>query len=103
MSKSTTKTKAAKALRAPQQRVLVALAKATEPMTRKQIAEMAECDLAGLSGDLGSSDSVKRKAADAKYFPSLLSLKLVTAKDADGGIVYAITAKGRKVAEKAEK
>jgi hypothetical protein len=87
-------------LRAAQVRALTALATADVPLTRKQIAEVAKCDLAGLSGDLGSSDPAKRKAADAKYFPSLLSLKLVTAKEADGGIVYTITAKGRKVAEK---
>src|SRR5436305_366115 len=77
------KTKTTKpALRAAQVRVLAALAAAAEPMTRKQIAEAAECDLAGLTEWIGSSDPAKRKANDVRHWPSLLSRKLVAAKDA---------------------
>ena len=104
MSKTTTKaaTKSSKpTLRAAQVRILAALTKADKPMTRAEIAEAAKCDLAGLTEWLGSSDPEKRKANDTKWFPSLLSRKLVTAKDTDGGTGYTLTAKGRKVAEKA--
>lgn len=88
------------ALRAAQVRILTALATADAPLTRKQIAETAQCDQAGLTEWLGSSDPAKRKANDKKWFPSLLSRKLVTAKGADGGTGYTLTAKGRKVAQK---
>ena len=88
-------------LRAAQVRILTVLATAAAPLTRKQIAETAKCDQAGLTEHIGSSDPEKRKANDQKWFPSLLSRKLVTAKDTDDGTVYAITPKGRKVAEKA--
>jgi hypothetical protein len=89
------------ALRAAQVRVLIALATADAPLTRKQIAEAAKCDQAGLTEHIGSSDPEKRKANDTRYWPSLLSRKLITAKDTDEGTVYTITAKGRKVTEKA--
>ena len=89
------------ALRAAQVRVLTTLATADAPLTRKEIADAAKCDLAGLTEWIGSSDPKKRVANDKKWFPSLLSRKLVAAKDTDGGMVYTVTAKGRKVAEKA--
>jgi hypothetical protein len=102
MKTAKTTTKAAPVpLRTAQVRIIAAMAKAPEPMTRKEIAEAAECDLAGLTEWVGSSDPKKRAANDKRWFPSLLSSKLVTAKDADGTTVYTITAKGRKVAEKA--
>jgi hypothetical protein len=93
-------TKAAPALRAAQVRILAALAKATEPMTRKQIAEAAETDLAGLTEWIGSSDDAKRKANDQKWYPSLITLGLVKAKAADGVTTYTITAKGKRAAGK---
>jgi hypothetical protein len=98
------KTKTTKpSLRAAQVRILTALATADAPLTRKQIAEAAKCDEAGLTEHIGSSDPEKRKANDTRHWPSLLSCKLVAAKGADSGTAYTITAKGRKVAEKVAK
>ena len=101
MQSAKTTQSAQPALRATQVRILTALATADALLTRKQIAETAPCDLAGLTEWIGSSDEVTRKANDQKWFPSLLSRKLVAAKDVDEGIVYTVTVKGRKVAEKA--
>jgi hypothetical protein len=104
MLRTTTKaaTKSSKpTLRAAQVRILAALAKADAPLTRREIAEAAPCDTAGLTEWIGSSDPEKRKANDEKWFPSLLSRKLISAKDTDAVTVYSVTARGRKVAEKA--
>lgn len=92
--------KSAPGLRAAQLRVLAALVKADAPLTRKQIADAAECDLAGLTEHVGSSDAEKRKANDAKHFPSLLSLGMVKAADKDGVTTYTVTAKGRQAVAK---
>lgn len=92
--------KPAAGLRAAQLRVLAALVKADAPLTRKQIADAAECDLAGLTEHIGSSDAEKRKANDAKHFPSLLSLGMVKAADTDGMTTYTATPKGRQAVAK---
>lgn len=93
-------------LRKPQVRVLQALAKSKKPngeMSRVEIAEVANVDGAMLNSYIGSSDDAIRAANDKKYMPSLLTLGYV--KDFDpaegGGMLYAITASGRKALEKA--
>jgi len=92
-------------LRGPQVRVLVALSKSNKPLTRVQIADKAKVDQAALVEYVGSADKARREANDKKHFPSLLSLGLVRADDAevDGRevVVYQVTAKGRTAASKA--
>lgn len=90
-------------LRKPQIRILQALAK-RDGLDRNEVAELAPCDVATLVEYLGSHDPARRAANDAKHFPSLLTLGLITAKkeDADGRdkIRYYLTAKGRTQAGK---
>ncbi len=97
--------KAGGGLRGPQVRVLVALSKSNKPLTRVQIADKAKVDQAALVEYVGSADKARREANDKKHFPSLLSLGLVRADDAevDGRevVVYQVTAKGRTAASKA--
>lgn len=92
-------------LRSPQWRILTCLAKAKAPMSRKQISEKANVDLAFCTEYLGSNDPEKRAANDAKQFPSLITLGHVKfGNDEESkGTVYELTAKGRKEAEKAPK
>ncbi|MGL6095365.1 MAG: hypothetical protein ACRC7O_06150 [Fimbriiglobus sp.] len=91
------------ALRAPQIRVLKALAKAGKPLSRKEIAEKAATDLAMLTEYIGSNDSVIRAKNDVNRWPSLLTIKLIKFAPAgdDNGVYYDLTAAGRKAAEKA--
>lgn len=92
-------------LRAPQVRILKALAKAGKPLPRKTIAEKAPVDQAACVEYLGSHDDSIRKANDVKHFPSLVTLGLVKCEiqDVDGRdvVVYSVTAKGRDAAKKA--
>lgn len=99
-AKTTKATPAKTVLRAAQLRILGALAGAGAPLTRKQIADAAECDQAGLTEHIGSPDPERRKANDAKHWPSLLTLGMVKATDSDGTTVYTVTAKGQKAAPK---
>ena len=64
-------------LRKPQVRVLQCLAKAKKPLTRAEVSEKGEVDLAMLNSYIGSSDDATRKKNDQKVMPSLLTLKLV--------------------------
>lgn len=88
-------------LRKPMVRILKALKKANRPLTRKEISEKAPVDVASCVEYLGSHDDATRKANDKKHFPSLLTLGLVKFDStADGGVAYAISAKGRTAADK---
>lgn len=93
-------------LRKGQIGVLTVLAKATKPLTRKQIAEKGNLDLASLTGYIGPSDPDKRKYNDETYFVTLLTLKCVKEEQHDinnrDTIVYTITATGRKAMEDAK-
>jgi hypothetical protein len=103
--KATTKAAATKTgLRAAQIRILAKLAKATAPMTRKEIAEKAGCDRAWLTSWLGSTDAKVRAKNDRNDgYPSLITLKFVATKEADGVVTYAATAKGKAEAAKLPK
>lgn len=89
-------------LRKPQIRILLAMLAAPKPMTRKAIAEKAPVDQAACTELIGALDENVRKANDAKHFPSLLSLGLVSAEkvDQDGKdvILYSLTTKGTEIA-----
>src|SRR5690242_1633048 len=99
-TKSDKAAKANKGLRAPQVRILQALAKSGKPLSRKEIAEKAPVDLAACVEYIGSADPAIRKANDVKHFPSLVSLGLVKEERHEGEpVTYAITAKGRKLAK----
>lgn len=94
-------------LRKPQVRILEALAKATDGLTRGEIAKNAGIDPA-MGHYLGHSDPKNYEAWSKKYgFPSLLFLGHVKASedDRDGKIVqvHKITASGKKALEKASK
>lgn len=88
-------------LRAPQIRILQALSKSKTPLNRAEIASQAPCDVASLTEQLGSLDEAKRLVNDVKHFPSLLSLGFVKSDTGESGVVYSITANGRKALEKA--
>lgn len=94
-------------LRAPQIRILAALAK-NNHLTRAQLAEKAPVDVAACVEYLGSHNDDVRKANDVKHFPSLRTLgyvKLEVHESSDGrdSFQYVITASGRKAYEKAIK
>jgi hypothetical protein len=98
--KTETASEKATALRTPQVRILTALSKSKAPLSRKELAEKAEVDQAGCTEWIGSSDIAKRKANDAKYFPSLLTLGHVKAEEGESGVTYTITASGKKAIAK---
>jgi hypothetical protein len=82
-------------LRGPQVRILAALAKAKAPLTRREIAAKAECDLAWLVSWVGKIDPKARAASEkATGFPSLLTLGYVTMAEGDGASAYMITPAG---------
>lgn len=85
-------------IRKPQLRVLQALAINVErPLSRNEIAEAAQIDIAPLVEYLGSSDEARRKANDAKHFPSLISLGYVKLHLMEGQpATYSITSAGKK-------
>jgi len=85
-------------LRKPQIRILAALRKKS-PMTRAEIAERAKVDLAWCVTNLGSSDPEIRKANDRKWYPSLITLRLVelTNDEESRGALYRITELGKNV------
>jgi len=99
--KNPNKSKPKSDLRKPQQRILECLAKASQPMTRKEIAEHAGVDSAGCTEWIGSTNDDTRLANDTKHFPSLVSLGFVkqSVNAVEGGkatAFYTITAVGRK-------
>jgi hypothetical protein len=99
MAKKTTTVEKKTGLRKPQVRILSALSKARGPLNRAAIASKADVDVAGMVEHIGSSDPAKRKANDAKHWPSLLSLGFVkeaSNEEEGGGSVYEITAAGKK-------
>lgn len=86
----------------PQGRILKVLAKATKPLTRKEISEKAQVDNAYCTSYLGSADEATRAKND-KGTMSLVSLGMIKfgPKQEEGGAVtYVITAKGKTTAEK---
>lgn len=93
-------------LRAPQVKILECLHKAGKPMTRQQIIAKTELDSAWMGTWIGSPVLEVRKASDAKYCVSLVTLGLVKVEvqDVDGKdlIVQSITAKGREALKKAK-
>src|SRR4051812_29433585 len=89
-------TKSKDGLRKPQIRVLQALAKNKEPLSRKEISTKGKVDLAMLNSYIGAHDLKIRAKNDKAVCPSLLTLGYVTAKDKEGTVVYSITASGRK-------
>jgi DNA-binding MarR family transcriptional regulator len=109
MAKKTSTAKAATAtvekkptdgLRKPQIRILQALGKAKEPLTRAEISKRAKVDSAWLTEYVGSVVDAKIRAKNDKKFKSLVTLGHVTAKDSDDGTVYSITSSGRKAVGK---
>lgn len=90
-------------LRKPQIAVLQALKKANKAMSRKQIAEKANTDLAFLTTWIGANDPDKRKSNEAKSgIKGLLTLGYVKAEEHEGeGMSYSITSKGKTALEKA--
>lgn len=93
-----------KGLRKPQQRIIAALAKATSPMSRQELAKQAPVDLAMCTEYIGSHDPAVRAKNDAKHFLSLITLGLVKAKvdlrDDKETVVHELTAAGKKAAAK---
>lgn len=90
-----------KGLRSPQERILKALAKAGEALTRKDIAAAAPVDVACCVEYIGSPNPEKRAANDTKHFPSLLTLGYVKEVKHEGEPPkYDLTAAGKKVAAK---
>lgn len=92
-------------LRGPQWRILTVLSKSKVPMSRQQMSDKANVDLATFTSYIGSDNPEKRAILDKRKFPSLLTLGLVKfSNDEDSrAFMYEITAKGRKEAEKAPK
>jgi hypothetical protein len=82
-------------LRKPQIRVLGALAKSKQPLTRPEISEKGDVDLACLNSYIGAHDK-KIRAKNDKNYKSLLTLGFVKDSEREGKTVYAITAAGRK-------
>lgn len=89
-------------LRKPQIRVLQALGKSKQPLSRKEISDKGEVDLAMLNSYIGSHDTKIRAKNDKKVMPSLLTLGYVKASDGESGVVYSITAAGKKALEGAK-
>ena len=105
---ATTTKKATKTdLRKPQVRILTALSKAKDGLSRKEIAEKAKVDSAWLTSWVGSLDDSVRAKNDKKVFPSLVSLGFIKPSiyDIDGKdvAVYSITAGGKKALTAATK
>src|SRR4051812_25997572 len=84
-------------LRKPQVRVLAALAKSKQPMTRAEISAKSEVDVATLTEYIGSSDkTVRAKNDKRKGFKSLLTLGYMMVVDSeDAATKYRIPPKGR--------
>lgn len=83
-------------LRAPQLRILEAMAQVEVPLSRKDIARSANVDLAYCTSWIGSSNEEVRAKNDQKIM-SLVSLGLVKFGPKEGnGDTYQITAKGKK-------
>lgn len=96
---------AKKGLRGPQVRILKALKKSEgTPRDRNWISEKAPVDLATCVEYCGSPDPAKRKANDAKHFPSLVSLGFlkIAIPEESGPTVYQITKAGIAALAKAE-
>lgn len=91
-------------LKKPQIRILKALSNpaVTVPMSRAQISAAGSVDVAMMVEYIGSHDDAKREANDAKHFPSLITLGFVKPETREDvkGVVYSVTANGRKEAAK---
>lgn len=100
VKKSTKKKSPAKkeGLSKPQVRVLQCLAKAKKPLTRAEISDKGNVDLAMLNSYIGSQNDAIRKKNDQKVMPSLLTLKLVrqVLPEEGQGASYEITTVGAK-------
>lgn len=84
-------------IRKPQLRVLTALAKSGRALSRAEISKRGNVDVAMLNSYIGSHDLTIRAKNDKKVMPSLLTLGHVKAeRHEDIGVVYTITASGRK-------
>lgn len=94
-------------MRKPQIRVLKALRRVTKPLTRAEISERGEVDLAMLTEYIGSHDDAIRAKNDKAVMPSLRTLGFVKAEqhDIDGRdvVVHTITASGRKALDAIKK
>lgn len=96
-------------LRKPQIRILEALVNTKAPngeLTRVQISEAGEVDLAMLNSYIGSSDDAVRAKNDEKVCKSLITLGYVTHKayptesgNGEGPVMHKITAAGKKALE----
>ncbi len=109
-TKPTVGAKKKEGLRKPQVRILAFLAKVNKPQDRNAIAANSPVDLAMCTEYLGSDDEAKRKANDAKHFPSLVTLGFIKAIEPKviegepaGGMTYQITASGKVALKAAEK
>ena len=90
-------------LRKPQIRVLAALSKSKQPLSRSEIGEKAEVDVASLTEVIGSSDAEIRKKNDKlKGWKSLLTLGFVKATKEEGAVSYTITTTGKKALDAAK-
>jgi len=87
-------------LRKPQVRILQTLAKSSKALNRSEISAQAKVDLANTTELIGANKDEVRASNDAKYYPSLLTLKLVkfAASEVEGskGTYFAITPAGKK-------
>jgi hypothetical protein len=81
--------------------VLGALAKSKQPLTRPEISEKGDVDLACLNSYIGAHDK-KIRAKNDKNYKSLLTLGFVKDSEREGKTVYAITAAGRKALDAAK-
>lgn len=71
-------------LRRPQLKVLEAL-KDGSSLTRKEVSTKAKVDNASLTGYIGSMNDDVRQKNDREFYPSLLTLSMVTAQTVDEG------------------
>lgn len=85
-------------IRKPQLRILQALSMNSDrPLSRAEIAEAAQIDIAPLVEYLGSSDPARRAANDAKHFTSLITLGYVKLHMMENEpATYSLTANGKK-------
>lgn len=83
-------------LRKPQQRILRVLSVARGSMTRQDISEIAEVDIAWVGDHVGKSDKADREARDELIgYKSLISLGYVEVRETSECSFYKITIAGR--------
>jgi hypothetical protein len=88
-------------LRKPQIRILQTLSKNSKALSRKDISEKADVDLAMMNSYIGSSDKAVRSKNDKAVCVSLLTLGYIKEDlgEEGGPAVYKITAAGHKALE----